>query len=128
MDKYFRESQMGDSHPVIVSAVRTPIGKFGGKLKSFRSFQLAGVVMNEAIRKAGISADLIEDIIFGECLQHPSAANTARTAALGAGIPFEVPAVTIQRQCASGMQAVILGSQAIRSGDADVVLAGGVES
>ena len=119
---------MSDSHTVIVSAVRTPIGKFGGKLKSFRSFMLAGIVMNEAIRRAGIPSSIIDDIVFGECLQHPAEANTARTAALHAGIPSEVPAVTIQRQCASGMQSVIQGSQSIRSRDADVVLAGGVES
>jgi acetyl-CoA C-acetyltransferase len=119
---------MSDSRPVIVSAVRTPIGKFGGKLKSFRSFMLAGIVMNEAIRRAGIPSGIIDDIIFGECLQHPAEANTARTAALNAGIPFEVPAVTIQRQCASGMQSVIQGSQSIRSRDADIILAGGVES
>jgi acetyl-CoA C-acetyltransferase len=84
--------------------------------------------MNEALKRADLSADKLNDVIFGDCIQTSEEANTARTAALKAGIPVEVPATTIQRQCASGMQATIFGAQQIISGDSDFVLVGGCES
>ena len=117
-----------DTDVVIVSGVRTPIGKFGGSLASVRAFKLGAIVMNEALKRAGVEGAMLDDVIFGDCVQCPDEANTARTAALEAGIPIEVPAVTIQRQCSSAMQAVIFGSQQIKCGDSDIVLAGGVES
>ena len=117
-----------DTDVVIVSGVRTPIGKFGGSLASVRAFKLGAIVMNEALKRAGVEGAMLDDVIFGDCVQCPDEANTARTAALAAGIPIEVPAVTIQRQCSSAMQAVIFGSQQIKCGDSDIVLAGGVES
>ncbi len=114
---------------VIVSAARTAIGKFGGALKDVRAHQLAAHVMKEVLRRANnLDPHLIGDIIFGDCVQCFDEANTARTAQLAAGIPFEVPAFTVQRQCSSSMQALNSGVQQIQCGDAEVVLVGGVES
>lgn len=121
---------MGDDNDVvIVSAVRTAIGKFGGALKEVRASSLGARVMREALARAkNLDAALLDDIVFGDCIQASDEANTARTAALLAGIPAEVPAFTVQRQCASAMQALISGVQQIRSGDSEIVLVGGVES
>jgi len=113
---------------VIVSGCRTPIGSFGQSLRDVRAYKLASLVMNEALNRAGVKADMLDDVIFGDCIQTSDEVNTARTAALDAGIPVEVPATTIQRQCDSGMQAVIFASQQILAGDSEIVIAGGVES
>jgi acetyl-CoA C-acetyltransferase len=114
---------------VIVSACRTPIGKFGGVFKDLRAHTLAALVLKEVLKRAGnLDPSLLDDIYLGDCVQCPDEANTARTAALKAGIPVEVPAATIQRQCSSAMQAMATGVQAIKAGDAQVVIAGGVES
>ena len=113
---------------VIVAGVRTPIGDFGGTISSVRAFDLGALVMEEVVKRAGVPKDIFSDVIFGDCVQAPDEANTARTAMLKAGFPVEVPAVTIQRQCASAMQAVAFGRQQIMAGDSEVVLAGGVES
>lgn len=118
-----------DNDVVIVSAVRTPIGKFGGSLKDVRASQLAAHVMKEALRRANnLDPNLISDIIAGDCVQCFDEANTARTAALMADLPVHVPAFTVQRQCSSSMQALNSGVQQIRCGDSDVVLVAGVES
>ncbi len=113
---------------VIIAGCRTPIGSFGQSLKDVMAHELGALVMKEALGRAGVEAGSLSDVIFGDCIQTSGEANTARTAALKAGIPVEVPAVTIQRQCASGMQAVIFASQQILTGDSEIVLAGGVES
>lgn len=113
---------------VIISACRSAIGDFGGSLAKVRAHALAAQVMNAAIERAGIDPAELEDVILGDCCQAPDEANTARTAMLKAGIPDHVPAVTIQRQCSSAMQALHQASQAIRCGDAELMLAGGVES
>jgi acetyl-CoA C-acetyltransferase len=114
---------------VVVSAVRTAIGRFGGALKEVRASRLAAHVMREALRRArDLDAALIDDIVLGDCIQSSDEANTARTAALMAGLPPEVPAFTVQRQCSSSMQALVSGVQQIRSGDSEIVLVGGVES
>ena len=113
---------------VIIGAARTPIGRFGGGLAGVRAYDLAGRAMREAMKRAGVDGAVLSDVILGDCVQCADEANTARTAALGIGIPFEVPAVTIQRQCSSAMQAVIFACQQILAGDSDIVLAGGVES
>jgi acetyl-CoA C-acetyltransferase len=123
-----RRRIMSKKEVVILSGCRTPIGSFGQSLKSMKAFELGAIVMNEAIKRANIKADMLGDVIFGDCIQTSEEANTARTAMLKAGIPVEVPATTIQRQCASGMQATIFASQQIIAGDSDFVLAGGVES
>ncbi len=94
---------------VIVSACRTAIGKFGGIFKNFRASKLASIVLDEVVKRAGIEKQIVDDIILGDCIQHPAEANTARTAALMANFPVEVPACTIQRQCSSAMQATELG-------------------
>jgi len=114
---------------VIVAAARTAIGTFGGTLRDVRAHTLAAHVMREVLKRAdNLDADLISDIIVGDCLQAVDEANTARTAALAAGIPVEVPAFTVQRNCASSMQALISGVQQILSGDSEVVMVAGVES
>jgi len=119
---------MSNKEVVILSGCRTPIGSFGQSLKSIRAYELGAIVMNEALRRANVKGEMLEDVIFGDCIQTSDEANTARTAMLKAGIPFEVPATTIQRQCASAMQAAIFGSQQIIAGDSDFVLVGGTES
>lgn len=112
---------------VIVSACRTAIGKFGGTLKELNASTLGSVAMKEAINRAGIDADIINDVRFGCCNEHIDEMNTARVAALMAGIPASVPAVTINRVCVSAMEAVVSGMAMIKAGLADVILAGGVE-
>ena len=112
---------------VIASACRTPIGTFGGTLKDLNGAALASLVMKEAVRRAGIDPAIIEDIRFGCCMEPTDTLNVARVAALLAGIPETVPAVTINRVCISGMEAVVSGMAMIQAAMADVILAGGVE-
>jgi acetyl-CoA C-acetyltransferase len=119
---------MSKKEVVILSGCRTPIGAFGQSLKNIKAFELGALVMNEALKRANVKGEMLGDVIFGDCIQTSEEANTARTAMLKAGIPIEVPATTIQRQCASGMQAAIFASQQIIAGDSDFVLAGGTES
>ncbi len=113
---------------VILAMGRTAIGDFGGSIAKVRAHQLAATVMEELIAKSGIDAAMLDDVILGDCCQAPDEANTARTAMLKAGIPNHVPAVTIQRQCSSAMQAMGQAANYIRAGDYDLVIAGGVES
>ncbi len=117
-----------DNDIVIIGCARTPIGRFGGSLAKMRAYKLAATAMTAALERAGVEGAILSDVIMGDCIQSPEEANTARTAALEVGIPVEVPAVTIQRQCSSAMQAVIFASQQIMCGDSEVVLAGGCES
>jgi acetyl-CoA C-acetyltransferase len=112
---------------VIASACRTPIGAFGGTLKSLNGAELASVTMRTAIERAGIDAALIDDVRYGCCLEHHDTLNVTRVGALMAGIPDAVPAATINRVCISGMEAVVSGMAMIQAGMADVILAGGVE-
>ena len=112
---------------VIVSACRTAIGAFGGTLRDMDAAHLASVTMKEAVRRAGIAPDLIEDVRYGCCVEPHDTLNVARVGALLAGIPDAVPAVTINRVCISGMEAVISGMAMIRADMADIILAGGVE-
>ncbi|MDO9264521.1 MAG: acetyl-CoA C-acyltransferase [Desulfosalsimonadaceae bacterium] len=112
---------------VIVSACRTAIGGFGGTLKDLNGATLASVVMKEAVKRAGIDGAIIDDVRFGCCMDPTDTLNVTRVGALLAGIPDTVPAVTINRVCISGMEAVISGMAMIQAGMADVILAGGVE-
>jgi acetyl-CoA C-acetyltransferase len=112
----------------VVAGVRTAIGDFGGAFKDVSAVDLAAAVIEEAIRRAGIQKDQVEDVIFGCCLQKPNELTLGRLAALKAGLPIEVPGVTIQRNCASGMQAIAYGAQIIQAGDAEIIVAGGVEA
>jgi len=112
---------------VITSGVRTAIGTFGGSLMNIPGPDLAAMVVKEAIKRSKIEPGLIEDVILGNCMMRPDEYTVGRLVGLKAGIPFTTPGVTIQRQCASGMQAVVYGAQQIMLGDADCILAGGVE-
>jgi acetyl-CoA C-acetyltransferase len=112
---------------VIVSACRTAIGTFGGTLRDVNGATIAAATMKEAVRRAGIDPALISDVRYGCCLEPTDALNVTRTAALLAGIPDTVPAVTINRVCISGMEAVLSGMAMIQAGLVEIVLAGGVE-
>ncbi|WP_070121251.1 thiolase family protein [Bacillus marinisedimentorum] len=114
---------------VIVEAVRTPVGRRKGKLANYRPDDLAAEALKEVVKRAGISAEEVEDVIMG-CVSQvgEQAADIGRVAALIAGFPIEVPGTTIDRQCGSSQQAVHFASQAIISGDMDVVIAAGVEN
>ncbi|WP_320042200.1 acetyl-CoA C-acyltransferase [uncultured Desulfobacter sp.] len=112
---------------VIVSACRTAIGAFGGTLKDLNGAYLASITMKEAVKRAGIDPAIIDDVRYGTCVEHHDTLNTARVAALMGGIPDTVPAVTINRVCISGMEAVLSGMAMIQAGMADVILAGGTE-
>src|SRR5208337_2502247 len=115
------------SEVVIVSACRTAIGAFGGTLRDMHAATISSVPMKAAVERAGISPAVIDDVRFGCCLNPTDAMNVTRIGALMAGIPESVPAVTINRVCISGMEAVLSGTAMIKAGVADVILAGGVE-
>lgn len=111
----------------ILSGVRTPIGDFGGVFKDLLPNELALFPVGEAVKRAGIDKTEYDEVILGNCIQRTDEPNVARVVSLKAGFPKEVTGFTVQRQCSSGMQAIVSGSQEIRSGDADLVVAGGVE-
>ncbi|WP_047153861.1 thiolase family protein [Aneurinibacillus tyrosinisolvens] len=113
---------------VIVSAVRTAVGKFGGTLKDLSSGHLGAIAIKEAIRRAQINPELVDEVIMGEVRQTTESSNMARVAALRSGIPETATAYTVNRLCASGMQAIASGVQQIAFGQADVIVAGGAES
>lgn len=113
---------------VVTAAVRSPIGTFGGVFKNVKPTELIVPVLQEAVKRGGVSPNEIDEVILGHCIQRTDEANTARTAALMAGFPDTVTGYTIQRQCASGMQALISAAMQIQLGVSDVVVAGGVEA
>lgn len=113
---------------VIVSAVRTPIGAFGGSFKDVSAVKLGAVVVKEALARANVKPELVDEVIFGSVLQAGLGQNVARQVAIAAGIPNEVPSMTINKVCGSGLKTVILGAQAIMTGDADIIVAGGTEN
>ena len=113
---------------VFVSAVRTPVGDFGGSFRTVSSLELGRIAVEEAVRRADLAPEQIDEVIFGNCNQYTDEPNVARCIALTAGMPVETTGFTIQRQCASGMQAIVSGYQEIIFGDTDIVVAGGVES
>jgi acetyl-CoA C-acetyltransferase len=112
----------------IISAVRTPIGKFGGTLAGVSSVDLAQTVMTGVMERAGIKPSQVEDVIFGNVLQAGSGQNIARQAALKANIPVETPAVTVNKVCGSGLYSIILGAREIMLGEKDIVITGGSEN
>ena len=112
----------------IAGAVRTPIGKFMGGLSPLAAPKLGALVVAEAVRRAGVPADQVDEVLMGSVVQAGLGQNPARQAAIGAGIPHTVGSVTINKVCGSGLKAIIFGVQAIKAGDADVVVAGGMES
>lgn len=111
---------------VIVSGARTPVGKYGGMLTQYKDYQLGTMVMKEAVNRCGISPNDIDDVYFGNIFSIPG--NVAKVAAIGAGLPAEIPAVTIDRQCASGVEAICVATAMIQSGNGSVYIAGGTES
>src|SRR5438105_11057239 len=122
-------TQNSKTEVVFLSGKRTPFGTFGGSLKGFTANQLGAHAARAAIAAAGIPADAINHVIFGNALQTSSdAIYHARYVALQAGVPIEVPALTLNRLCGSGFQAIISGAQEIMLGQGDVCLCGGAES
>ncbi len=113
---------------VIVSAVRTAIGDFGKSLKDIPVTDLGAVVIKEAVKRANVEPSIIDEVIMGCIFQAGVRANPARQAAVKGGIPYEVPALTVNNQCASAMRAITAGAQKILAGDAEVIVAGGMES
>jgi acetyl-CoA C-acetyltransferase len=113
---------------VLVGACRTPVGTFGGQLKDTKAVDLGALVMREAIKRAGISPDQIDEVIFGCVLQAAQGQNVTRQSAIKAGIPETVPSLTINKVCGSGLRSVSLAAQLIKAGDADIVMAGGMEN
>lgn len=113
---------------VIVSAVRTPVGSFGGTLKDVSAVKLGVTAASEAIRRAGITADMLDEAIIGNVLGAGLGQNVARQIVLGAGAPVSVPATTINKVCGSGLKTVTLGALAIASGESDILLVGGTEN
>jgi len=116
------------SEVVIVSAVRTAVGSFNGGLSALSAPEMGSIVVQEAIKRAGISNDIVEEVILGNVLQAGLGQNPARQAAVKAGLPVEIPSLTINKVCGSGLKAVAMAAQAIAAGDAEVVIAGGMES
>lgn len=112
---------------VIVSAVRTPVGRCRGALAAVGAPELGALVIAEAVRRAGLKGEEVEEVIFGN-LGNNDSANLARVVTLQAGLPFTVPAITIDRQCSSGLNAIAMGALMIEAGEADILVAGGTES
>ena len=113
---------------VIVSAVRTPMGSFGGALSSVPATALGAAAIKGALEKAGLSADAVEEVYMGNVLQANVGQAPARQAAMAAGIGNQVPCTTINKVCSSGMKAIMMGAQAIKAGDVDIIVAGGMEN
>ena len=116
------------SGSVIVSGARTPIGRFNGGLASLPGAQLGAHAISAALERAGLTGDQVDHVVMGQVLQAGQGQLTARQAAVAAGIPMDVPALTINKVCLSGLNAIYLADQMIAAGDADVVVAGGMES
>lgn len=113
---------------VIVSAARTPFGKLGGALKSLKATDLGGMAIREALKRAGIQGGEVDEVIYGMVVPAGQGQIPGRQASVKGGIPHEVPVVTINKVCGSALKAVTLGAQIIKAGDADIIVAGGMES
>ncbi|HLG61502.1 MAG TPA: acetyl-CoA C-acetyltransferase [Ktedonosporobacter sp.] len=119
---------MAERIPVLVGAARTPTGRFLGNLASFSAPQLGAIAIKEAVRRAGIDPDAIEEVIMGNVVSAGIGQAPARQAAVRAGLSVDIPAVTVNKVCGSGLKAVMLAAQAIKAGDAQAFVAGGMES
>ena len=113
---------------VIISAVRTPVGKFLGSLKGFKATELGSIVVRESVRRAGVAVEDVDEVIMGCVIQAGLGQNPARQAALGGGLLPAVSAVTVNKVCGSGLKAVMMAAQGIQLGDTEIVVAGGMES
>jgi len=114
--------------PVIISAVRTPVGKLLGALKTFKATDLGAMVVREAVKRAGVKSEDVDEVIMGCVIQAGLGQNPARQAALRGGLPPSVAAVTVNKVCGSGLKAVMMAAQGIQLGDTEIVVAGGMES
>src|ERR1043165_9529443 len=122
-------ADMSDSRqPVIVGGARTPVGRLLGSLASKSASQLGGVAIAAALGRAGVAPDQVQYVIMGQVLQAGAGQITARQAAVAAGISMSVPALTVNKVCLSGLDAIALAAQLIRAGEFDIVVAGGMES
>ena len=113
---------------VIVSALRTPVGSFGGQFKDVPATELGAIAISAALERAGVSGEEVDEVVLGCVLQAGLGQNPARQAAIAAGVPKEVPATAINMLCGSGLKAVAIAAQMIRAGDADIIIAGGMEN
>ncbi len=113
---------------IIASIVRTPVGSFGGSLKDVSAVKLGAMAVKEAIKRAGIEPGQVENVIMGNVLQSAQGQNVARQVLIHAGVPQEIPAMTINKVCASGLRSISLAAQIIKAGDADIIVAGGTEN
>jgi acetyl-CoA C-acetyltransferase len=124
-----REFEMPElNEAVIISAARTPVGKFLGSLKGFSATQLGAMVVRESVKRAGVKPEDVDEVIMGCVIQAGLGQNPARQAALNGGLPNTVSAVTVNKVCGSGLKAVMMAAQGVRLGDVDIVVAGGMES
>ncbi len=113
---------------VIASGVRTPVGRYMGGLKTVEAYDLGAIVLNEAIKRAGIEASQVDEVIMGQAYQNGEYVNIARMSLLNANWPEEIPGFTLDQRCCTGLEVIRLAASLIRSGDAEIVVAGGVES
>jgi len=113
---------------VVISACRTAMGKFGGTIKDIPSFNLGGIAIKDALKRASITGDMVDDVILGSCRQAGNGPNPARTASVKGGISKDIPAISLNMACPSGMRSVAFASQSIRLGDAEIVVTGGFDS
>ncbi|MCY0893956.1 MAG: beta-ketoacyl synthase N-terminal-like domain-containing protein, partial [Acidibacillus sp.] len=113
---------------VIVSAARTALGSFMGSLANTPATELGAIVIRETLTRAGVSSDIVDEVIMGNVLQAGLGQNPARQAAIKAGLPYELPSFTVNKVCGSGLKTIALAAQSIRAGDQDVVIAGGMEN
>src|SRR6476469_8105646 len=113
---------------VIISAVRTPVGKFLGSLKGFTATQLGALVVRESVKRAGVKPEDVDEVIMGCVIQAGLGQNPARQAALNGGLPSTVAAVTVNKVCGSGLKSVMMAAQGVQLGDSEMVVAGGMES
>jgi acetyl-CoA C-acetyltransferase len=113
---------------VIISAARTPVGKFLGSLKGFSAPELGSIVVRESVKRAGIKSEEVDEVIMGCVIQAGLGQNPARQAALRGGLSPSVAAVTVNKVCGSGLKAVMMAAQAVKLGDSEMVVAGGMES
>ncbi|MQF69429.1 thiolase family protein [SAR202 cluster bacterium AD-804-J14_MRT_500m] len=113
---------------VIVGSARTPIGRFGGAFKDIAASELGALSIKAALAQANLRPDDVDEVVFGNALQTTESGYTARLASLGAGIPAEIPAIAINRQCSSGLEAINMAAQLIKTGEVDIVVAGGAEN
>ena len=116
------------SQPVIISAVRTPVGKYMGALREIEAYDLASLVLNEAVKRAGLKPEQVDEVIMGQAYQNGEYVNIARMALLKAGWPEAIPGITVDRRCCTGLDVVRLAASLVMAGQAEIIVAGGVES